>query len=563
LEYALTPATNPDSVIAHAPLSKFPVQLKYLTVFRVMPYCFPIEVAYRCDVGAARRVFLSHTSELRQYPLGRSFISAAESAVTRAGDVVTDMAYFAAQDTASADTCRQAVGAADVYVLIAGFCYGSPVRDRPDASYTELEFETATQMGKPRFAFLLDENAEGSRYLFADKDADRQLEFRKRVSNELSVATFANPDQLETRIYQALTSPQVRRVSPSGEQHTAPSTEAFPALVEQAQKRLQNLLTVLQRTGRVMEEVKYSSTKPAGMDDWESFAAQNRRHEEIAASITDPAADLTACSEQASQAARDAGEYVRRLSARHFSSRASKLASVIKIVTELQAMSRELADRVAETRRELTERAEDYPDYYRTPCAALSEAYELIDQASRNVTWMKQALDRLLTPETGSSAGTSPTGQRPNPDVTGSNITRTVETDAVPIQVLGRAAATPPGAMNAQDGDDLVWIPEDYARRDGVFSVRVDGDSMSGDGIYEGDFVIVDPNQRPEDGNIAVVRTGGPDDTQTLVKRVRLSPNGELQSLESSNPRYPPMAAQSLERPYAQGKVIGVFRHVG
>ena len=522
----------------------------------------PIEAAYRCGVGAARRVFLSHTSELRRYPPGRSFLSAAESAVTRAGDAVTDMAYFAAQDTASADMCRQEVLAADIYVLIAGFCYGSPVRDRPEVSYTELEFEAAAQLGKPRFAFLLEENAEGSRYLFTDKHTDRQLEFRERVNNELSTATFANPDQLETLVYQALIRPQVHRVSPSTEQRTVP-TEAFPALAEQAQKRLQNLLTVLQRTGRVMEQVEHSSTKPAGMDNWESFADQDRRHEQIAASVTDPAADLTACSEQAFQAARDAGEYVRRLSARHFSRRASKLASVIKVVTELEAVSGELAGRVAEARDELTERAEDYPDYYQTPCAALSEAYELIDQASRNVTWMKQALDRLLTPETGSSAVAPPTGQRPNPDVTGSSNTRTEETDAVPIQVLGKAAATPSGAMNAQGGDDQVWIPEGYARRDGVFSVQVDGDSMSGNDIHEGDFVIVDPNQRPEDGDIAVVRTGGPDDTQTLVKRVQLSPNGELRSLESSNPRYPAMAAQSLDRPDVQDKVIGVFRRVG
>jgi tetratricopeptide (TPR) repeat protein len=162
-------------------------------------------------MAGPRRVFLSHTSELRQHPKDRSFVAAAEAAVNRAGDAVTDMAYFPARDDKPADYCQDRVRGCDVYVGLIGLRYGTRVRDRPEVSYTELEFEAASEAGLPRLVFLLDQDAPPpipiSMLLDGDPDmVARQRAFRERLlhSAGIMVRKVASPEQLELELLQAL-----------------------------------------------------------------------------------------------------------------------------------------------------------------------------------------------------------------------------------------------------------------------------------------------------------------------------------------------------------------------
>jgi Domain of unknown function (DUF4062) len=126
-------------------------------------------------------VFISHTSDMADWPQDLSFVQGAMDAVLRtAGFAPVDMGYFAARDEQPVDFCFSTVRDCDVYVGLVGLRYGSLVPGGNGLSYTELEYRTAADARIPRPLFLLDEETPLPRRL-VDGDSGRIDGFRERL----------------------------------------------------------------------------------------------------------------------------------------------------------------------------------------------------------------------------------------------------------------------------------------------------------------------------------------------------------------------------------------------
>lgn len=127
-----------------------------------------------------------------------------------------------------------------------------------------------------------------------------------------------------------------------------------------------------------------------------------------------------------------------------------------------------------------------------------------------------------------------------------------------PVPVLGRIAAGSPIPVVGDDVQEYVPLPIDRVGDKEVFLLRVVGDSMTGDGILDGDLVVAVSDSDPGENDIVVVLRGEGEDTEATAKRVRREPDGIW--LLSSNPDFEPKFVHHSDKPFIQGRVIGVVR---
>lgn len=83
---------------------------------------------------------------------------AAVEAILTLGHIPAGMELFTAGDESQMDTIKQWINESDIYLLILGGRYGT-IEKNSGKSYTQLEYEYATELNMPLFSCVIDESA--------------------------------------------------------------------------------------------------------------------------------------------------------------------------------------------------------------------------------------------------------------------------------------------------------------------------------------------------------------------------------------------------------------------
>jgi repressor LexA len=132
-----------------------------------------------------------------------------------------------------------------------------------------------------------------------------------------------------------------------------------------------------------------------------------------------------------------------------------------------------------------------------------------------------------------------------------------VETDvtvrAIELPLLGRVAAGTP--IEAIEGSETVFVPEDMVGRKETYVLQVKGDSMIEEQIRDGDYVIVENRDHARDGEMVIALLHG---ERATLKKLYREGGGKVR-LQPANPKMKPIRVDQRDL-RIRGVVIGVLR---
>ena len=131
-------------------------------------------------------------------------------------------------------------------------------------------------------------------------------------------------------------------------------------------------------------------------------------------------------------------------------------------------------------------------------------------------------------------------------------VPRQKRSSADELLLLGYVAAGQP--IEALEGTDTFTVPEEFVRRQNTFVLRVKGNSMVDDGIFDGDYIIVEERKTADNGETVVAVING----DATVKRFYREKAGMVR-LQPANDQMQPIVARASDVEI-RGIVVAVMR---
>jgi repressor LexA len=123
---------------------------------------------------------------------------------------------------------------------------------------------------------------------------------------------------------------------------------------------------------------------------------------------------------------------------------------------------------------------------------------------------------------------------------------------AAELPLLGYVAAGQP--IEALENTDTFTVPEEFVRRQNTFVLRVKGNSMIQDGIWDGDYIIVEQRPSAQNGETVVALVNG----DATVKKFYRDREGKVR-LVPANDSMAPIVARAKDVAI-RGVVVAVMR---
>jgi repressor LexA len=124
---------------------------------------------------------------------------------------------------------------------------------------------------------------------------------------------------------------------------------------------------------------------------------------------------------------------------------------------------------------------------------------------------------------------------------------------ALDLPLVGTIAAGTP--LEAVPTSETITVPADMVSGRGrTFVLRIQGESMTGEHIRDGDYVIIEERQTARDGETVVALVDGADATLKRFYR-----DGATVRLQPAHPTMSPIVV-AADRVQVQGVVVGLIR---